>query len=79
MTPLIALSQESISSGESKIIKKVVVILRLLAVGTRSRESNDLDCLMAGRPSSFADWTTWTTQCFPGIRSQAKAADLEPS
>jgi len=67
------------SSALLKTKRKLVVVLLPAELGILSLESSDLDLLIVATPSSLADWTTWTTQCFPGIRSQANAADFSPS
>jgi hypothetical protein len=77
MMPLSVLSHKSIRSGLLNIMRMEVALF-LLNVGTRNLESSDLAGRMPGAEGSLTVWTTWMTQCLPGIKSHANAADFGP-
>ena len=75
---LTATSQEFISSALFKTSRRVET-QRRESPRNPKRENTDRDRLPRRGPSSAEVWDICSTQCFPGIASQAKAAESFPS
>ena len=83
ITPRIAFSHPSISSALLNT-RRTLVVLRLpppTADPPRNLDKIERDLFICAPPptSGCTCCTTCTTQCLPGIRSHAKAADFSPS
>jgi len=74
-----AISHAFISSGLPNTSKKLDVTLRVSALRNIILEKTDLVVLTEIVPSSVDVCDICNTQCFPGITSLAKAADVLPS
>ena len=81
MTPRIAFNHPSISSALLNTSRTLVALRLLLTAGPRNLDKIDRDLFICPPPptSACTCCTTCTTQCLPGIRSHAKAADFSPS
>jgi len=71
--------QASISSALSSTSRKLAADLRTALFCDRSREMSEFLGPASMDPSSEAWLEICSTQCFPGIKSHAKAADSLPS
>lgn len=74
-----ALIHASISSALSRTSKKLVAAVLTVAFCVRSRERREFFGPVSKVPSSCAWLEICKTQCLPGMRSHAKAADSLPS
>jgi len=69
----------SISSALSRTRRKLVAVLRMVAFCVRNRARREFFGPDSNVPSSLAWLDICSTQCLPGMRSHAKAADSLPS